>query len=80
VAKAAIVALMILFVVAWIVAFWVHTDAVKAVRRSGYRYWFFDPFAIYRAMNWKLYLWSMFAGLLALAAAIAIAFVAGEPS
>jgi hypothetical protein len=50
--------LMILFVLAWMVAFWVQTGTIRDARESGHPYWMVNPRAIiagYRAMNFWLY-------------------------
>jgi hypothetical protein len=78
-----LIALMIVFTGAWMVGFWVHTGSIRDARESGHRYWLINPLAIfagYRAMNWKLYLSSIFVGLLALVAVFVIGFFAAEPS
>ena len=78
-----LIVLMLVFTGAWMVGFWVHTGRIRDARESGHRYWLINPLAIlagYRAMNWKLYLLSIFVGLLAWAAVFAIGFFAAEPS
>ena len=74
--------LMIIFMIAWIVNFWISTGAIRDARQSGYRYWLINPRAAlagYRKVNRKIYLWSMFVGLISIAAVFAIVFFAGEP-
>ena len=49
----------VLFVLAWMVAFWIWTTSISDARASGHRYWMGNPRAIlasYRARNWNLYL------------------------
>jgi hypothetical protein len=79
--EAVLFALMVLFMLAWMVAFWVQRGTIRDARQSGHRYWFVNPLAIlagYRAMNWNLYLWSMFAMFLIAAIIVVILFTTGH--
>jgi hypothetical protein len=80
--NAILIVLMIVFTGAWMVGFWIQTGTIRDARESGYRYWLLNSRAILsgcRAMNWKLYLSSVFIGLLALAAIFLIGLFASEP-
>jgi hypothetical protein len=80
--NAILIVLMIVFAGAWMLSFWIQTGTIRDARESGHRYWLLNPRAIlagYRAMNWKLYLSSIFIGLLALAAIFLIGLFGSEP-
>jgi hypothetical protein len=81
--RVAFLVCLVTFTIAWAVGFWIVTGAIKDARQSGHRYWLINPaarLAGYRKINWKLLGWSVAVGLMSIAAAAAIGFLAGEPS